>query len=74
MAYEYPSTAGLLRLLQVEGRWLIHFAGRRRGRWLSPDEAASAAAHHRSGLAEWDRKRVEAPADLIDWRPLGDSL
>jgi hypothetical protein len=60
--------------MKVGGRWRLHFAGRRRGRWPSPDEAARAAAQHKSGLAEWDRKRVEAPDDLIDWRPLGDSL
>jgi hypothetical protein len=74
MAYEYPSAAGLLRLMKVEGHWIIHFSGRRRGRWRSPDEAALAAAHHKSGLADWDRKRAEAPNDLIDWRPIGDSI
>jgi hypothetical protein len=31
-------------------------------------------ARHRSGLADWDRRRIEAPDDLLDWRPLGDSL
>jgi hypothetical protein len=74
MAYEYPSAAGILRLMKVQGRWLVHFAGRRSGRWTSPDVAAKAVARHRSGLAEWDRKRAEAPEDLLDWRPLGDSL
>jgi len=74
MAYEYPSSAGLLQLTKVEGRWLVHFAGRRSGRWTSPELAAKAVAHHRSGLSEWDRQRLEAPDDLLDWRPLGDSL
>jgi hypothetical protein len=74
MAYEYPSTAGTVRLMEVEGRWRLHFAGRRSGRWSSPDIAARAVARHQSGLAVWDRRRIEAPEDLLDWRPLGDSL
>jgi hypothetical protein len=74
VAYEYPSAAGTVRLVQAEGRWLLHFAGRRTGRWASPDVAAKAVARHQSGLAAWDRKRVEAPEDLLDWRPLGESL
>jgi hypothetical protein len=74
MAYEYPSAAGTLRLFHVQGRWLLHFAGRRAGGWRSPDVAVKAVARHRSGLAEWDRRRIEAPDDLLDWRPLGDSL
>jgi len=32
MAYEYPSAAGTVRLIQVRGQWLLHFAGRRSGR------------------------------------------
>jgi hypothetical protein len=74
MAYEYPSAAGTVRLLQVQGRWLLHFAGRRTGRWSSADAAARAVARHQSGLADWDRERIEAPEDLLDWRPLGESL
>ena len=74
MAFEYPSEAGTVRLVQVQGRWLLHFAGRRSGRWSSPDTAARAVARHQSGLADWDQKLVEAPEDLLDWRPLGESL
>lgn len=74
MSYEYASGVGLLRLVKVRGRWLLHFAGRSSGRWTSPDVAAKAIARHRSGHCEWDRKHVEAPDDLLDWRPLGDSL
>ena len=74
MAYEYPSAAGTLRLIKVHGRWLLHFAGRHSGRWRSPDMAARAVARHRSGLEDWDRQRIEAPEDLLDWRPLGESL
>jgi hypothetical protein len=33
-----------------------------------------AISRHQSGLPAWDRRRVEAPEDLLDWRPLGDSL
>ena len=74
MAYEYPSAAGVLRLMRVRGRWLVHFAGRRSRQWSSADEAARAVARHQSGLREWDRQQDEAPEDLIDWRPLEDSL
>jgi hypothetical protein len=74
MAYEYPSAAGVLRLTKVRGRWLLLFAGRRTGGWPSPDVAAKAVAQHQSGLSEWDRRREGVPEDLLDWRPLGDSL
>ena len=74
MAYEYPSAAGTVRLIKVGGRWLLHFAGRDSGRWTTPDVAAKAVAEHRSGHAAWDRRQAEAPEDLLDWRPLGDSL
>ena len=50
MAYEYPSMAGTVRLVQVAGHWLLHFAGRRSGNWPSPDLAARVVARHRSGL------------------------
>ena len=74
MAYEYPSTAGTVRLVQVRNQWLCHFAGRRSGNWPSPDVAARAVARHQSGLTAWDRRREDAPEDLLDWRPLGGSL
>ena len=74
MAYEYPSTAGTVQLVQFRGRWLLLFAGYRTGRWRSPDTAAKAVARHQSGLPAWDLRRVDAPEDLLDWRPLGDSL
>ncbi len=74
MAYEYPSTAGTILLVQIRGRWVLHFAGQRTGRWPSPDVAARAVAQHQSGLQDWDRRRIEAPEDLLDWRPLGESL
>ncbi len=74
MAYEYPSTAGVVHLIRADGRWLLHFRGQRAGHWPSPDQAARAVARHRSGLSAWDRRRVDAPEDLLDWRPLGESL
>jgi len=74
MAYEYPSEAGTVHLVQIRGRWLLQFAGRRTGRWPSPDQAAKAAARHRSGLTDWDRQRIHVSEDLLDWRPIGDSL
>lgn len=74
MAYEYPSSAGVVHLIRADGRWLLHFQGKRAGRWPSPDQAARAVARHRSGLSAWDRRRLDAPEDLLDWRPLGESL
>ena len=74
MAYEYPSVAGRVSLVHIQGHWALHFAGHVCGRWSSPDIAARAVARHQSGLADWDRRRLEAPEDLLDWRPLGESL
>ena len=74
MAYEYPSAAGVLRLMKVRGRWLVHYAGCRSGGWPSSDVAARVVALHRSGLSEWDRQHEAIPDDLLDWRPFGDSL
>ena len=74
MAFEYPTSAGVVRLIRTEGRWLLHYAGRRRGAWPSPDAAARAVAQHQTGLPSWDRKRVDVPGDLLDWRPLAESL
>ena len=74
MAYEYPSAAGTLRLERVGKRWLMHFAGHEGGRWPSPDIAAKAVARHESGMSDWDRRQLDAPEDLLDWRPLGESL
>ena len=74
MPYEYPAAAGLLRLSKVRGRWLLHFGGRQVGGWPSAEAAAKAVARRQSGHPEWDRKGDWAPEDLLDWRPLGDSL
>jgi hypothetical protein len=74
MAYEYPTMAGVVRLLRVQRNWAIQFNSHLHGQWRSPDAAAIAVAQHRSGLPEWDRVRVAVPDDLLDWRPLGESL
>jgi hypothetical protein len=74
MAYEYPTTAGMIRLLRVGQCWAIEFDGCSNGRWHSPDDAVSAVACHRTGLAGWDQAQVAVPDDLLRWRPLGDSL
>ena len=74
MAYEYPSAAGTVQLVRTRGRWLLHFDGQRTGQWPSPDQAAQAVARHQSGLSAWDHRKLDAPEDLLDWRPLGESL
>jgi len=74
MAFEYPSVAGVLHLIRVQGHWRLQFDGSWAGIWPSADAAAEAIARHRSGLMTWDRGRAEVPEDLLDWRPLGESL
>ena len=74
MAYEYPTEAGVLRLLTIQRRWAAQFNGHLHGQWHSPDAAVIAVARHRSGLPEWDRVQADVPDDLLDWRPLGESL
>jgi hypothetical protein len=74
MAYEYPTVTGVLCLQRIRDRWIVRFKGREIGAWHSPEAAASAIARHESGLAQWDRQRFEVSDDLLDWRPLGDSL
>jgi len=74
MAFEYSTSAGVLRLLRIQRRWAVQFNGRRSGEWHSPDAAATAAARHETGLLAWDRQRSDVSDDLLDWRPLGESL
>jgi hypothetical protein len=74
MAYEYESSAGVVRLVRMRRLWRCEFAGNQNGKWRSPDAAATAVARHRSGLSDWDGRHAEAPHDLLDWRPLTDSL
>jgi hypothetical protein len=74
MAYEYPTETSVIRLARIRRYWVVQFNGRQSGPWPSPDAAAAAVARHVSGLSEWDRASFDAPADLLDWRPLGESL
>jgi hypothetical protein len=74
MAYEFKTDAGMLRLLRQERQWVVHFNGAQGGAWRSPDAAAQALARHRSGLTAWDTARADVSGDVIDWRPLGESL
>jgi hypothetical protein len=60
--------------VRVGRRWIAEFNGARGERWNSPRAAARAVAQHRSGIAAWDDKRLPAPADPLDWRPLGEDL
>ena len=74
MAFEYPTLVGAVRLTRTTGGWTVRFAGKSRGRWRSPDAAAVAVARHRTGLLVWDQARLTVSEDLIDWRPLGESI
>jgi hypothetical protein len=74
MAYEFPIVEGTVQLVRDGQHWAIELNGAQHGRWSSPDQAATAAALHRTGLPEWDRSQSVVPEDLLRWRPLGDSL
>ena len=74
MAFEHPTSAGVVRLTTRARKWELRFAGKRRGRWQSPDEAADAVAQHRTGLPEWDDRSELVSEDIIDWRPIGESI
>ena len=74
MAFEYPTSAGVVRLTKAGHAWTVRFVGKRRGRWHSPDDAAKAVARHQTGLQQWDEQREPVSQDIIDWRPLGESI
>lgn len=71
-----PGRTALTWMLSLAhaGDWVIQFNGHLHGQWRSPDAAAIAVAQHQSGLPEWDREQSDASNDLLDWRPLGESL
>ena len=74
MPYEYATAVGVVRLVKLRRGWTVVFNGRRGGQWPTADEAARAVAGHISGVPGWDQAQAEAPADLLRWRPLGDSV
>jgi hypothetical protein len=49
MAFEYPTSTGIIELVQVRERWLLRCAGRSRGAWPSAEAAATAVAGHKTG-------------------------
>lgn len=74
MAYELSTPKGIIRLIRTGSRWTVVFKGKRRGHWVSADDAAKAAAHHNTGLDDWDNMSLVTSDDILRWRPLGDSL
>jgi hypothetical protein len=74
MAFEYRTSAGVVGLTKAGDGWTVRFLGKQRGRWRSPDDAAQAVARHQTGLPQWDARREPASQDIIDWRPLGESI
>jgi hypothetical protein len=74
MPYEYPAQAGTVRLVMQKQHWVFEFSGTRCGHWRSAGAAAASVARHRTGSPKWDRKAEEVPEDLLDWRPLGESI
>jgi hypothetical protein len=74
MAFEYPTPAGVVWLTKAGDAWTVRFTGKGHGRWRSPDAAAKAVASHQTGLPQWDRQQDLVSQDIIDLRPLGDSI
>ena len=74
MAFEYPTSAGTVRLTKAGQAWAVQFVGKKRGRWRSSDDAANAVGRHKIGLPQWDDSREPVSQDIIDWRPLGESI
>ena len=74
MAFEYPTSAGTVRLAKTGHGWAVQFVGKKRGRWRSADDAVQAIARHKTGLPQWDNNREPVSQDIIDWRPLGESI
>ena len=74
MAFEHKTSAGVVELVRAGGGWTVRFTGKRRGHWLTPDAAAKAVAQHQTGLPQWDERQEPVSHDIIDWRPLGESI
>jgi hypothetical protein len=74
MAFEFQTPVGVLLLRRKRSFWFVEINEQASGPFPTPGAAAAAVARHRSGIAEWDTTIFAAPDDLLDWRPLGDSL
>ena len=74
MAFEYSTSAGTVRLVKAGRGWAVQYIGKKQGRWRSPDDAAKAVARHQTGLPQWDDRREPVSQDIIDWRPIEDSI
>jgi hypothetical protein len=74
MAYEYPTACGVLRLQKLGRHWAVQFEGSRRVAWPTAEAAAKAVARRETGLPTWDAAWQDVSDDLLDWRPIGDSL
>lgn len=74
MAFEYRTSAGIVRLARTQSAWTIQFRRKRRVRWSSPDAATSAAAEHLPGLPQGNAGGEPVSRDIIDWRPIGESI
>jgi hypothetical protein len=74
MGFEFPTSAGTVRLDKAGRGWAVRYVGKKRGLWRSPDDAAIAVARHKTGLPQWDECREPVSQDIIDWRPLDDSI
>jgi len=74
VAFEHPTSAGAVRLTRTVVGWTVRYVGKTGGRWRSPDAAAKAVAHHQTGIPEWDKDYEPVSEDIIDWRPLGESI
>jgi len=75
MPFECVTPSGKVVISQrPDGRWFVTFRRRHAGDFASATEAAEAVAGHRSGIDGWDTLLAEAPRDLLDWTPTGDSI
>ena len=74
MSFEHPTPSGVVQLTKGARSWAVRFADKQRGRWRSPDAAAHAVASHQTGIPEGDERRELVSEDIIDWRPLDESL
>ena len=74
MPFEYDTSAGKLFLYEANEGWMIRFQGQLAGPFASAARAAAAVARYSTGIANWDRPRLGAPDDLVDWTPIGDGI